>query len=160
MRLMVLLLALPRGEAEGYCDRKAASRHESRGIGAVDWGGTVGEEDIGDSRARNRLRGWRSGQGEALHVVGVEQVGCAQPDLGSVEDRAIADGVVDVGIDGAEGGNDGLIVIGPVVDSLFADAVIEDAQVLSEPVVGEALLLGVRGSAGYPKAGGRVFSGG
>src|ERR1035441_5423334 len=54
MRLMVLLLALPRGEAEGYCDRKAASRHESRGIGAVDWGGSVGEEDIGDSRARNR----------------------------------------------------------------------------------------------------------
>ena len=114
MPLGLLLFALLGREAECRGDRKAASRHGARGIGPVDGGGTVGVEKIGEGRPWDRFGDGRSRQAEALNVVRVEKVGCAQPDLGPIEDGAIPDGVVDVGIDRAEGRDDGLVMIGPL----------------------------------------------
>ena len=90
---------------------------------------------------------------DAGYAVEVEQVVEAQADLGLIEARAVADGVVQVGVGEAERVNRGLVVIARCRRvELGADALVEDTDVPSRLLIGEAFGLGVGGRLRDPEA--------
>ena len=151
------LLAFPWREAEGYGDGEAAGRHEGWLITAANWAGTIGIEGIGQAGPGDGLGGRTSGQRDGGEVVLIEEIVCSKPNLGLIEERVVADGVVDVGVEGAEGRNDGLVVIGTVVHTLLANAFVEDSQVEAMILIGEPLHLGIGRGLLNPESGGRLF---
>jgi hypothetical protein len=123
---VLLAPAFPRRKSESDSDRKAASGHEAWGMDLVDEGGAAGVELIGKRDTRDGQSVCHSAESETLNIVRVEQVGWVQTDLGAVEDGAIADGVVDVSVHGAEGRNNRLVAILAIIHAFFGNAVVED----------------------------------
>src|ERR1700733_2590506 len=147
VRLVVSAWEHPQFEA----DNKTASRGQVELIQLRDGSGR--------KVCRRAHRRWTVEGKDIGDVFAVEEVVDAETDLRPVEERFLADGVVQEEIDVVVRCNIGLIVKRAVVVVVAADALLDEAQIHSMRLIGQAQALGVSRRVSHIETGGDAGSG-